>query len=91
MFRKLALVSLLTVSAVGFSGSQANAAHCVAPLAERADFPGFSYFGRDHVQETTHKEGGNPGPHVTVFGASSGASVCIEATGNPSVRAPGKP
>ena len=83
MFRKLALVSLLAVSAVGFSGSQANAAHCVAPAA---DSPGFSYFGTDHVQEATHKEGGNPGPHA----GTPGASNCRETQGSPSVRAPGK-
>ena len=86
MFRKLALVSLLTVSAVGFSGSQANAAHCVAPAGEPAA-PGFSYFGREHVQETDHKEGGNPGPHQ----GTPGASNCFETQGNPSERAPGKP
>lgn len=63
----------------------ASAAHCVAP-ANEASMPGFSYFGRDHVQESTHAEGGNPGPHA----GTSGASNCRATTGSPSERAPGQ-
>ncbi len=62
-----------------------SAAHCVAPALEPS-LPGFSYFGRDHVQESTHAEGGNPGPHAT----TSGASNCRATTGSPSGRAPGR-
>ncbi len=89
MIKKLALASLLAVSALGFSGTQANAAHCL-PAANSPEagenFPGFSYFGRDHVKESTHPEGGNPGPHM----GTSGASNCRKTTGSPSERAPGR-
>ena len=61
----------------------ASAAHCVAPDGSS---PGFSYFGNDHVQESNHPEGGNPGPHA----GTSGASNCRETTGSPSERAPGQ-
>jgi hypothetical protein len=74
----------LTMSLAIFPGT-ASAAHCVAPAAEPSS-PGFSYFGRDHVQESTHAEGGNPGPH----GGTSGASNCRDTTGSPSGRAPGR-
>ncbi len=38
------------------------------------------------VQESTHAEGGNPGPHA----GTSGASNCRATTGSPSERAPGQ-
>lgn len=74
----------LTLSLAVVPGT-VSAAHCVAPANEAA-MPGFSYFGRDHVQESTHAEGGNPGPHA----GTSGASNCRETTGSPSERAPGR-
>lgn len=74
----------LTMSLVIFPGT-ASAAHCIAPAGEPSS-PGFSYFGRDHVQESTHAEGGNPGPHA----GTSGASNCRDTTGSPSERAPGR-
>ncbi len=74
----------LTMSLAIFPGT-ASAAHCVAPAGEPSS-PGFSYFGRDHVQESTHAEGGNPGPHA----GTSGASICRDTTGSPSDRAPGR-
>lgn len=74
----------LTLSLAVVPGT-VSAAHCVAPASE-ASMPGFSYFGRDHVQESTHAEGGNPGPHA----GTSGASNCRETTGSPSGRAPGR-
>ena len=74
----------LTISMVIFPAT-ASAAHCVAPAGEPSS-PGFSYFGRDHVQESTHAEGGNPGPHA----GTSGASNCRDTTGSPSERAPGR-
>ncbi len=81
MFRNFAAASLLTLSVLGFSASGASAAHCV-----QGDSPGFSYFGIDHVKESAHPEGGNPGPHA----GTSGASNCRETTGSPSSRAPGQ-
>lgn len=68
--------------AFGTAGT-ASAAHCLN--AEQTS-PGFSYFGRDHVKESTHAEGGNPGPHA----GTSGASNCRDTTGSPSERAPGQ-
>ncbi len=68
------------------TGGAASAAHCTGTTAEDMSSPGFSYFGTDHVQETDHAEGGNPGPHM----GTSGASNCVETTGSPSKRAPGR-
>ncbi|HVF04890.1 MAG TPA: hypothetical protein VNA20_08630 [Frankiaceae bacterium] len=75
----LGLAGGLTVGTAGV----ASAAHC--QNTERTS-PGFSYFGTDHVQETDHAEGGNPGPHA----GTSGASNCRATTGSPSERAPGR-
>jgi hypothetical protein len=61
----------------------ASAAHCVDGGGTT---PGFSYFGTVHVQNATHAEGGNPGPHA----GTSGASNCLVTSGNPSERAPGQ-
>ncbi len=80
--RALLLTAMTGAMAFGVSGT-ASAAHCVD--ADRTS-PGFSYFGTDHVQESTHAEGGNPGPHA----GTSGASNCRETTGSPSDRAPGR-
>ena len=71
------------IAAFAVAPSGASAAHC--QNAEKTS-PGFSYFGTDHVQESTHPEGGNPGPHA----GTSGASNCRETTGSPSQRAPGQ-
>ncbi len=82
--RKLAAASAIAIASVlAFGSTGANAAHCVSP---EGDSPGFSYFGNDHVQETDHAEGGNPGPHA----GTSGASNCRDTTGSPSQRAPGQ-
>ena len=69
--------------ALGAGAPSASAAHC--QNAEQTS-PGFSYFGTDHVKESNHAEGGNPGPHA----GTSGASNCRETTGSPSQRAPGR-
>ena len=76
-------VAVAAVTAVAAFPAGASAKHCVS---EEGDDPGFSYFGTDHVQETDHREGGNPGPHA----GTSGASNCRETTGSPSERAPGQ-
>ena len=84
MLVKLAKATVILAMASGsvvLSAGGASAAHCV-----EGDSPGFSYFGTDHVQEATHAEGGNPGPHM----GTSGASNCRDTTGSPSERAPGK-
>ena len=84
MLVKLAKATVILAMASGsvvLSTGGASAAHCV-----EGDSPGFSYFGTDHVQEATHAEGGNPGPHM----GTSGASNCRDTTGSPSERAPGK-
>ena len=75
------VVSIAAMAALGIGTSGASAAHCL-----ETDEPGFSYFGTDHVQEATHAEGGNPGPHMR----TSGASNCRATTGSPSERAPGQ-
>lgn len=85
MKRKLAYTFALTALASGMTmgvSGPALAAHCVD---EAKTSPGFSYFGTDHVQESNHAEGGNPGPHM----GTSGASNCRD-TGSPSERAPGR-
>jgi len=82
--KRLLVGFALTMSLAVFPAT-ASAAHCVAPAGEES-MPGFSYFGRDHVKESTHAEGGNPGPHA----GTSGASNCRETTGSPSERAPGR-
>ena len=78
-------VAVTAVAAAIMFGSAgtASAAHCVD---HDGTTPGFSYFGNDHVQESTHAEGGNPGPHA----GTSGASNCLATAGNPSERAPGQ-
>jgi len=80
-----AAVTGAAVVAFAFAPASASAAHCVAPATEPSA-PGFSYFGTDHVQEATHAEGGNPGPHM----GTPGASNCRETQGSPSKRAPGR-
>ena len=82
--KRIAVGLALTMSLAIFPAT-ASAAHCVAPAGEPSS-PGFSYFGSDHVQESTHAEGGNPGPHA----GTSGASSCRDTTGSPSSRAPGR-
>ena len=78
------LATTAVTAATLFTGAgAASAAHCLD--ASRTS-PGFSYFGTDHVQEATHKEGGNPGPHM----GTPGASNCRETTGSPADRAPGR-
>lgn len=84
MRRKLSsAVAVAAVAAFALLPAGASAAHC---QNEEKTSPGFSYFGTDHVQESNHAEGGNPGPHA----GTSGASNCRETTGSPSQRAPGQ-
>ncbi len=86
MKKALAQLFIATAIAGGLTAGTAgvaSAAHC--QNAEMTS-PGFSYFGNDHVQEATHAEGGNPGPHA----GTSGASNCRATTGSPSERAPGR-
>ena len=78
----LAVASLTVGALAAFPAGGASAAHCVS--SDGAS-PGFSWFGA-HVQFATHHEGGNPGPHA----GTSGASNCLETSGNPSERAPGR-
>jgi len=88
MKRKLTAGLSVAAAVVAFAAvpSGASAAHCVAPAGEEPA-PGFSYFGTDHVQETDHKEGGNPGPHM----GTPGASNCNDPKNpSPSTRAPGR-
>jgi hypothetical protein len=80
---KRLIVGVALAMSMAIIPGSVSAAHCVAPVGE-ASSPGFSYFGRDHVQESTHAEGGNPGPHA----GTSGASNCRGTTGSPSERAP---
>ena len=84
--KKIAYAVLTAAMAGGLTlgtAGAASAGHCLD--AEKTS-PGFSYFGTDHVQEATHAEGGNPGPHM----GTSGASNCRATTGSPSDRAPGR-
>ena len=60
------------------SAGAASAAHC---LDSTGTSPGFSWFGA-HARATTDAEGGKAGPHM----GTSGASNCLESTGNPSER-----
>jgi hypothetical protein len=60
------------------AASPASAAHC---LDATGTSPGFSWFGQ-HAQATTDREGSKAGPHM----GTSGASNCLETTGNPSER-----
>lgn len=76
-------VTALTLGIFAGTAGAAQAAHCVDGAGTT---PGFSYFGTVHVQNATHAEGGNPGPHA----GTSGASNCLETSGNPSNRAPGR-
>ena len=94
MKRKFAYAFVTAMMAGGMTigaAGGASAAHCVDP--ETGTSPGFSYFGNDHVQEKDHNgaepgqpEGGKVGPHA----GTSGASNCLETSGNPSKRAPGR-
>jgi len=84
-FPKRLVVGLALTMSLAVFPATASAAHCVAPAGEPSS-PGFSYFGRDHVQKRLHAEGGNPGPHM----GTSGASNCRDTTGSPSERAPGR-
>jgi hypothetical protein len=81
--RKLLAGLVIAGALAGIPVASASAAHCVD--SDRTT-PGFSYFGNDHVRETDHAEGGNPGPHA----GTSGASNCLATSGNPSERAPGQ-
>ena len=62
---------------IGTAGP-ASAAHC---LDSAGTSPGFSWFGV-HARATTDAEGSKAGPHM----GTSGASNCLETTGNPSQR-----
>lgn len=85
-FTRKFLAGLVIAGALaGIPVASASAAHCV-DSATAPTTPGFSYFGTDHVRETDHAEGGNPGPHA----GTSGASNCLTTSGNPSSRAPGQ-
>ncbi|MET3767914.1 hypothetical protein ABIB15_000586 [Marisediminicola sp. UYEF4] len=86
MKKKLAyafILATMTGGIIAGTSGAATAAHC---QNTEMSSPGFSYFGTDHVQEASHAEGGNPGPHM----GTSGASNCLATTGNPSLRAPGR-
>ncbi|MDQ3733349.1 MAG: hypothetical protein M3400_05000 [Actinomycetota bacterium] len=86
MLGKLGKTIAVTAMAGGsilFSAGGASAAHCVSPDGTS---PGFSYFGTDHVQESDHAEGVNPG-HGAL--GSPGAENCRDMT-DPSDRAPGR-
>ncbi len=83
MSKKIIVAAAFAAMSSLMVAGPASAAHCVD---EDGTSPGFSYFGTDHVQETDHAEGGNPGPHA----GTSGASNCQETTGSPSERAPGQ-
>ena len=86
--KKIAYAVLTAAMAGGIvlgTGGVASAAHCTGTTAEDMSSPGFSYFGRDHVQSAAHDNEGQ-GVHA----GTSGASNCRETTGSPSDRAPGK-
>ncbi|KQV25113.1 MULTISPECIES: hypothetical protein [unclassified Microcella] len=70
--------ALVATGLVLGGASAASAAHCVDSTGTS---PGFSWFGA-HVRLVDHAEGGNPGPHM----GTSGASNCLETSGNPSER-----
>ncbi len=76
--KKIILAAVFAVMSSLMVAGPASAAHCV-----EGDSPGFSYFGTDHVKESTHNEGQNTAH-------SPGASSCRDATGSPSERAPGQ-
>ena len=84
MLRNLVRTIAVTAMAAGsvlLSAGGASAAHCTGGT----DLPGFSYFGTEHVQETSGNQGiNNP------EGDPQGASVCRANTGSPSERAPGQ-
>jgi hypothetical protein len=78
MRKKLGSIAVVAaVAAVGFAPAGASAAHCV-----EGSSPGFSYFG------SNASEGNDRGSFDG--GTSKGASVCRDATGSPSDRAPGQ-
>jgi len=81
MNKKLAAIAFAGATLGLFAtGPSAGAAHCTSPDGMS---PGYSYFGTDHVQESSHKEGVNPetgtGPHA----GTPGASNCYATAGNP--------
>jgi hypothetical protein len=65
------------VAALAFAPAGASAAHCT-----QGGSPGFSYFGSEAAGGSDR--GSFDG------GTSQGASVCRDATGSPSNRAPGQ-
>lgn len=70
--KKISRALVVTAMAGGMalaSATGASAGHCLAPAGEDAQ-PGFSYFGTDHVKESTHAEG------EKVHGGTPGASNC---------------
>ncbi|WP_336920789.1 hypothetical protein [Aquipuribacter sp. SD81] len=73
--------ALVAAGGIALAGP-ASAAHCIDADGTS---PGFSWFGV-HARTVDHAEGGNPGPHA----GTSGASNCLETTGSPSDRAPGR-
>ena len=86
MKKKLAyafILATMTGGLIAGTSGVATAAHC---QNTEMSSPGFSYFGTVHLQAASHAEGGNPGPHM----GTSGASNCLETTGSPSLRAPGR-
>jgi hypothetical protein len=74
--------AVLAAGSVLAGAAPASAAHCLSPDGAA---PGFSWFGV-HAGATTDAEGSKAGPHM----GTSGASNCLETTGNPSERAPGR-
>lgn len=87
MSKKISIALAAAVLAAGTvvaGAGPASAAHCLAPAGAEAA-PGFSWFGV-HAGATTDAEGSKAGPHM----GTSGASNCLETTGNPSERAPGR-
>lgn len=82
MKKKLAALAVAGASLGLFAAGapSAGAGHCV-----QGDSPGFSYFGTEHVQSDAHDNEGQ-GQHA----GTSGASNCVETSGNPSERAPGQ-
>lgn len=73
------------------TGGVASAAHCTGTTPQEQAMPGFSYFGKDHVQEKDHN-GAAPGQPEgkNVHMGTSGASNCRDTTGSPADRAPGR-
>ncbi len=66
--KKIVLGVVFAVMSSLMVAGPASAAHCQS--AEKTS-PGFSYFGTDHVQESTRAEGSKEGPHMGPSGASN--------------------